>query len=61
MDGKIHAGNICSCRLRFGAGGCSHLYILICNGIPAMSKIGFGKFLTGELWRPKMIFTESFQ
>ena len=26
---------------------------LFANGIPAMSKIGFGKFLTGELWRPK--------
>ena len=26
---------------------------LFANGIPAISKIGFGKFLTGELWRPK--------
>ena len=26
---------------------------LFANGIPAMSKIGFGKFLTGELRRPK--------
>ena len=26
---------------------------LFANGIPAMSKIGFGEFLTGELWRPK--------
>ena len=26
---------------------------LFANGIPAMSKIGFGKFLTDELWRPK--------
>ena len=26
---------------------------LFANGIPAMSKIGFGEFLTGELWKPK--------
>ena len=26
---------------------------LFANGISAISKIGFGKFLTGELWRPK--------
>ena len=32
--------------------------VLIClflfaNGIPAMKEIGFGKFLTGQMWRPK--------
>lgn len=26
---------------------------LFANGIPAMKEIGFGEFLTGELWRPK--------
>lgn len=26
---------------------------LFANGIPAMNEIGFGKFLTGTLWRPK--------
>lgn len=26
---------------------------LFANGIPAMKEIGFGKFLTGTLWRPK--------
>ena len=26
---------------------------LFANGVPAMSKIGFGEFLTGELWKPK--------
>ena len=25
---------------------------LFANGIPAMSEIGFVKFLTGEVWRP---------
>lgn len=32
--------------------------VLICiflfaNGVPAMKEIGFGKFLTGRMWRPK--------
>ena len=26
---------------------------LFANGIPAMKEIGFGKFLTGQMWRPK--------
>lgn len=26
---------------------------LFANGIPAMKEIGFGKFLTGEMWKPK--------
>ena len=26
---------------------------LFANGIPAMREIGFGKFLTGEMWKPK--------
>ena len=26
---------------------------LFANGIPAMKEIGFGKFLSGEMWRPK--------
>ena len=26
---------------------------LFANGIPAMKEIGFGKFLSGTLWRPK--------
>ena len=26
---------------------------LFANGIPAMKEIGFGKFLSGELWKPK--------
>ena len=25
---------------------------LFANGIPAMKEIGFGKFLTGQMWRP---------
>lgn len=27
-------------------------YFLFANGLPAMSEIGFGKFLTGTTWRP---------
>ena len=34
------------------AGGLSLLF-LFSNGIPAMKEIGFGKFLTGQMWRPK--------
>ncbi len=32
-----------------------HSFVFSClqMGIPAMSKIGFGEFLTGELWKPK--------
>ena len=26
---------------------------LFANGLPAMKEIGFGKFLSGTLWRPK--------
>ena len=26
---------------------------LFANGIPAMKEIGFGEFLSGEMWKPK--------
>ncbi len=45
---KFMQGVFFSCRLRFGAGGSSHLYLLICKWNPCNEKIGFGKFLTGE-------------
>ena len=34
MDGKIHAGSVLHCRLRFGAGGSAYLYISFCKWAP---------------------------
>lgn len=55
---KKHKEKIMECVFMFSACISILAVLLICvflfvNGVPAMKEIGFGKFLTGQMWRPK--------
>ena len=57
MERTNHARSILTVCMCVDLRGCSHLPVLIANGVPAIGKIGVFDFLLGTTWRPEMIFT----